>query len=487
MNKPLYKRELSHSYLVICGIPQEERNRYTYQMILKNRIPGLLPCSERYPEGEACLYYDISSRQSFGRLCESAKISYAQIRGLVDNLAQVQDTMAEYLLEESALVLDPAYMYMDLETEQMFFLYYPFTEEREPGERLYLPVAEFLLEHVDHREERAVKAAYQFYKLSKAESFTIESFRTLLERDVPEVREADCYAVADAEGACFREAPAVYEYRMPQERLLSSQISLEGSGGEADLSVPGEQVYGENGKEGKRTGRPGRRMGWILGLMITVPVFAGLCAAIWYLQPTGQEKACLFAGLSADGIALLLFLWKTIAEDNRNGEPEGEELTGEAAAGRAAGEAATGKAAGEAITGAFREEFHESSCAENMLCGPTVFFGEGGGKRGWEEETDQRPRPRLAETWEGGREYSLDRLPVMVGKMRSKVQILLSDASVSRIHARFVQKDGRTALIDLNSTNGTSVNGIRLEQEETVILENGDEILFGNMAMRYLE
>ena len=71
--------------------------------------------------------------------------------------------------------------------------------------------------------------------------------------------------------------------------------------------------------------------------------------------------------------------------------------------------------------------------------------------------------------------------------MKSRVQLLLSDASVSRIHARFVEKDGRVALIDLNSTNGTFINDIRLEQEEVVLLENGDELRFGNMRMRYEE
>ena len=58
---------------------------------------------------------------------------------------------------------------------------------------------------------------------------------------------------------------------------------------------------------------------------------------------------------------------------------------------------------------------------------------------------------------------------------------------MSRIHARFVEKDGKTALIDLNSTNGTFINDIRLEQEEVVLLENGDELRFGNMRMKYEE
>ena len=97
MKKPVYKRELSHSYLIMEELPEEKRGQYQYRMILKNRVPGLLPCSERFMEGKTCLYYDISSRQSLEQLYVSASIGLNEIRGMIDNLAQVLDAMAEYL------------------------------------------------------------------------------------------------------------------------------------------------------------------------------------------------------------------------------------------------------------------------------------------------------------------------------------------------------------------------------------------------------
>ena len=119
----------------------------------------------------------------------SAKIGIKEIRGIIDNLAQVLDTMSEYLLEERFLILEPEYIYMDLETEQLFFLYYPFQEE-DAVEARYLPLAEFFLAHVDHREERAVGDAYQFYKMSKAENFMVGSFRDVSKRQFLRIHEA---------------------------------------------------------------------------------------------------------------------------------------------------------------------------------------------------------------------------------------------------------------------------------------------------------
>src|SRR5262249_27533745 len=56
--------------------------------------------------------------------------------------------------------------------------------------------------------------------------------------------------------------------------------------------------------------------------------------------------------------------------------------------------------------------------------------------------------------------------------------IVLSNPSISRLHALF-QRHGRVVwLTDLNSTNGTYVNGRRLESNQRVMLYAGDRIGF---------
>ena len=51
---------------------------------------------------------------------------------------------------------------------------------------------------------------------------------------------------------------------------------------------------------------------------------------------------------------------------------------------------------------------------------------------------------------------------------------------VSRMHAQIDEAQGRLYLYDLNSTNGTFVNGQRIKSEEYEIKE-GDEIQIGNV------
>lgn len=482
MKRPEYRRELSHSYLVMDDFPVQRRDSYQYQMILKNRIPGLLSCSERFLEGKIYLYYEISSRQSLAQLYASGKMGFVQIAGMIDNLTQVLDTMAGYLLEEKYLVLEPEYIYMDLETEQLFFLYYPFAEEKE-RKSLYLPLAEFFLEHVNHREERAVGAAYQFYKMSKAESFTIGSFRAWLERDRPESdaggtesifqedrnaaenRERAEHHAAAGENWLLRDHHDASEYCVTEkgrEQYIRYMEEERGQRFSETRPVPpertetymgkGEEEKTENGRSlrekntdrkrpNKKREKNGRK-GAILGFFLSMAILLFFCALVWYLQPEGIKKVLLFLGIAADGLLVTAFLWKAAAADSKKREEW------------------------------YREEQEEIDYYETVY--ESTGRKEGRGPRLIREDGEEM-------------EYGLAELPVMAGKLRSKVQLLLDDASVSRIHARFVEKEGKVALIDLNSTNGTFLNGVRLEQDEVAVLQGGDRICLGSVRMRYEE
>ena len=64
----------------------------------------------------------------------------------------------------------------------------------------------------------------------------------------------------------------------------------------------------------------------------------------------------------------------------------------------------------------------------------------------------------------------------------SESDIALNDPSVSRTHAIIETEGGAPTVRDLGSTNGTFVNGRRVESEA---LRDGDEVRFGNTRMRF--
>ena len=73
----------------------------------------------------------------------------------------------------------------------------------------------------------------------------------------------------------------------------------------------------------------------------------------------------------------------------------------------------------------------------------------------------------------------------LIGKKKEEADIVLEDASVSRVHAKITKEREYYYLEDMNSTNGTLKNGLRLQPYEKRKLEEGDEITFGKRILIY--
>ena len=88
--------------------------------------------------------------------------------------------------------------------------------------------------------------------------------------------------------------------------------------------------------------------------------------------------------------------------------------------------------------------------------------------------------------WKEGhfsKEFYLKEFPVTVGKMKGSVGLCIEDASVSRLHACFKEQGKDIILQDLDSTNGTYINGKRLAPGEEMVVNRSDEIQFGKIIV----
>ncbi len=80
-----------------------------------------------------------------------------------------------------------------------------------------------------------------------------------------------------------------------------------------------------------------------------------------------------------------------------------------------------------------------------------------------------------------GKEYKLDEGETIIGR-RSTSTIVVDNGKTSRDHAKISFKEDYYTINDLNSSNGTYLNGFAIEDEE--ILEAGDEIQVGGIKFR---
>jgi hypothetical protein len=93
------------------------------------------------------------------------------------------------------------------------------------------------------------------------------------------------------------------------------------------------------------------------------------------------------------------------------------------------------------------------------------------------------PRRRAARLMISGRAFDLEAGPVSVGRS-SENDIALDDRRISRRHAELDLANGRWGLRDLDSTNGTALNGRLIKHSP---LHDGDRISFGGFEAVFQE
>lgn len=82
-----------------------------------------------------------------------------------------------------------------------------------------------------------------------------------------------------------------------------------------------------------------------------------------------------------------------------------------------------------------------------------------------------------------GRRVILQAEPLVIGRL-PECSVVLGDPNVSRRHAEVRRRGNEVVVADLQSTNGTRVNGAPLRERERV-LADGDEIMVGTTVIRF--
>ena len=75
----------------------------------------------------------------------------------------------------------------------------------------------------------------------------------------------------------------------------------------------------------------------------------------------------------------------------------------------------------------------------------------------------------------------------IIGKMENAADVVIPRPTVSRVHARIRKVEEGYFLTDLNSRNGTSVNGRMLKANEEYQLQDEDEVDFAEARYVFIE
>lgn len=381
-------RSLQSNYERILLDKKPEERKYQYCILSRGGIKGLLPCSLRYINGLAYLYYDITSRQSVMQFYEKRCITRRWMKDFLWSLKQIQQELERFLLDDYNILWYPEQVFQDLEKNIFSFLYIPYYE----GDNGFSKLIEFWVEHIDYEDEGLVECVYKMY-----EQFE-QNGTVYLQKQI------------------FEDAKTLED-----EKTLDNTKTVENKKDMESINIL------ENTKS----------------LEGTNILKQSKCIAFQEQDATEQKS-------ERKGIFHLL--------DNRkrkNKEVRDDYLQNMQQAMK-----------GYAVA--------EETVYDEAEYGKTIYI---------EEKQEEREKIYRLYTMEGRVLAQLDKSSFSIGKKKGETDLVLEDFAVSRLHAKIIREKEDFYLEDMNSTNGTFKNGLRLQPYEKRKLEEEDEIRIGKTVL----
>ena len=280
-------------------------------------------------------------------------------------------------------------------------------------------LAEFFLEKVNQRDENGVNAAYLFYKQQSQSHFSLYHFLPVLEKESILKRQKE---------------------KEPKNNCLSENKWKESFSKEGDEKKEEPYLFDDSKtiKLGKDVDAYKSKNSAIIVLLISI-IF--LVPGFLPVIRSTIRMSCIAFSILLFAVFLILFLKKgKIKEYSEKTEEKEVNTIPKIDIGTA-----------ETI---FFDSFENEECL----------------KLQWKERGRNK-------------QFILKDLPCTVGKMKEETNLCISDISISRIHCRFVEQENRICIMDLNSTNGTFLNGLPVKNGEVLEIEKNDEILIGKVKV----
>ena len=492
-------KDIKNNYMVLQS-KEEEGSSFTLKMLAKNNIQGLLKLEVKTIDNQKYYYYDITSKRPLSEILERSPVTYKQIKKIYDHIFRLPDILKEYLIDENSILLEPQFIYMDNSGNTVEFCYYPgktadFREE-------ISGLTDKLLNKVDYKDEKAVLAIYAVYQISHDDSCTLETLKKVFEKQQE----------ISLEKTEEKKEEQLENMDSRIRKIDAQNIEIENTGTEGEketrkikkIKESKESKASKEWKEQKEQESPhmeerieNQREVMRFPKKVYVQAIAALLIGIFLmiavlisgvLNEGGVPKmnrylimAVVFL-LAESGCFLIIFRkenqcaeiveeedyldWNEEYDDSL-AVPEIEGIT-------------SNETTDEEDSNYYQEEFLKEA-GSNINKGGVQAFSESE-----DEKTEllidfQDSSIAYLESEFSGERIYLKKFPFIIGKLKNGADHVLESTKVSRLHAKFDYDNGSYYIEDMDSTNGTCVNGSAVNAHSRSIISDTDRISFADI------
>lgn len=419
-----FKKDMYGNYMVIKAQEGQELT-YSLKMLLNNKIKGILNLDIHVADNKMEFQYDITSKQTIIAYVEHNQLGFEQLKTILMGIFFSIEQGKEFLLRENDFILTPEYIFIqspNLEVDLCYFVGYSQDVNRQVSSLL-----EFLMNKVDYTDEKAVVMIYGLYKLSKENNSVLEQLKEFINKKPVIEEEIEVKKREDFQNNI--KIPRMEEkIKEEKEILVHSPITI-------------------------CTG--------IFSLITVITLFVSLWRLKFLLDTTKTFGAVLILITGEAYLLSKLFSSKNkvskIIEKTKYVDPVQPKE--------------------------WEETYNIDIDEEEKTC---LLMEEDMDKTMLLKEAVQGETFLLrAENPAQYHNIPIIEFPFFVGKLESKVNYTINSTAISRFHAKIECIGNQYFITDLNSTNGTFVNNIRLKANETKELQENEKLSFANITFYF--
>ena len=482
-----YKRDVSHNYLILREEEKVNTASYQVRMLTGNVIPSILKCRLQGLDGNLLFYYDITSRQSLASFYEQRKFHRKDLHMLFGGFIRVMEEMAEFLMNTDQLLLCPEYIFLDIEKREVKFCCLP--DYHHPIQEQFRELTEYLLPRLDHEDPQAVSMGYGVYRKAMETGFQLEHIKEAIYQNREVTGKNDNKDSAQKQGQ-----------KPPENNLDGADNFGEKIQEKADVShlleTDVENKTSKRKKDKKKEESDFQKSSneWTGALLcvFTAAVLIILLILRYLGYLPGLPAEAIFGG-AIILLALAAFLSWTAEKKKQKKQMSAEWRKKVKRELDDTYESSSEKRRKERNS----EDLYEADSVQEKMpewgdgkykmpeqTGETENYGEtvvlSAGQTEGPASLVSREPGELATIY-------LDRDLMVIGKMENAADAVISLPTVSRIHAKIRKADDEYYLSDLNSRNGTSVNGRLLKTGEEYQLQDEDQVEFAQARYIFLK
>ena len=420
-----YESSASCSFMVIKADTGAEILEYQVSMLEFNRPEYLLFMGIKRENGIAHFYYDITSKLPLDFLLKRKKLKRNEFVRLLDHIARPLAECDGYLLKDTCFLLDARYIYIDPESLKVSLAYIPVRSRGDMAETFKSFMADLILHHASIEEAGSDNFLQRILGFVKRDIFNTRDLLGLLEE-------------------------LVYQPQMPQMQREALNIPAAGRNEAAERDEKAAVVK----KDLKLPRLPAAVISQVL-------MAAAILSCKRFFDGMPGNANVTYGAIVLIVLAVDVLLFKRLFFTNPPGKvPKAQKKIPE----------------GEAFA-KINESFEAS---RPLLLPPTGARLPAQGKT--ELLGNKKPdfptlRSRNSQEFE---EIVIDRADFIIGRLQGQADYVCNNNAIGKMHAMISTRGANLFIRDLNSVNGTFVNGCRIESNKDVEVKDNDCITLAN-------